>query len=43
MNQPISNEELAVRRKRAVRTALWIGGIAVLIYAGFILSGMLLQ
>ncbi|MFC3658103.1 hypothetical protein ACFOPN_21245 [Xanthomonas hyacinthi] len=34
-------DDLALRRKRAVRTALLIGAIAVLIYAGFILSGIL--
>ncbi|CTP82882.1 MULTISPECIES: hypothetical protein [Xanthomonas translucens group] len=34
-------DDLALRRKRAVRTALLIGAIAVLIYAGFILSGVL--
>ena len=33
--------ELAARRKRAVRTALTVGAVAVLIYAGFILSGVL--
>ncbi|WP_277420149.1 hypothetical protein [Xanthomonas sp.] len=34
-------DDLAVRRKRAVRTALLVGAVAVLIYAGFILSGVL--
>ncbi|MGV1109916.1 hypothetical protein [Xanthomonas translucens] len=34
-------DDLALRRKRAVRTALLSGAIAVLIYAGFILSGIL--
>ncbi|WP_272929827.1 hypothetical protein [Xanthomonas graminis] len=34
-------DDLALRRKRAVRTALLIGAIAVLIYACFILSGVL--
>jgi hypothetical protein len=43
MNQPPSTDEFAVRRKRAVRTALWIGGIAVLIYVGFIVSGVLVR
>jgi hypothetical protein len=33
--------DLVARRKRAVRTALVIGGVAALIYAGFILSGVL--
>ena len=35
-------DELALRRKRAVRTtALVVGAIAVLIYVGFILSGVI--
>jgi len=34
-------DDLALRRKRAVRTALVVGAIALLIYAGFILSGVL--
>ena len=34
-------EELALRRRRSRRTALVVGVIAVLIYAGFILSGVL--
>ena len=34
------NDDLAARRKRAVRTALVIGGVAVAIYIGFILSGV---
>ena len=29
------------RRKRAVRTALSVAGVAVLIYAAFLLSGVL--
>ena len=33
-------DDIAVRRKRAVRTALVIGGIAVAIYIAFILSGV---
>ena len=37
----ISAAELAARRKRATRTALAIGAVAVLIYAGFILYGVL--
>lgn len=42
MNQPQRpDDEFAARRKRAVRTAWWIGGIAVLVYVGFILSGVL--
>ncbi|UYB52825.1 MULTISPECIES: hypothetical protein [Xanthomonas] len=34
-------DDLALRRKRAVRTALVVGAVALLIYAGFILSGVL--
>ena len=34
-------DELALRRRRSRRTALVVGMIAVLIYAGFILSGVL--
>ncbi|ALJ26525.1 MULTISPECIES: hypothetical protein [Stenotrophomonas] len=34
-------DELALRRRRSRRTALVVGVIAVLIYAGFILSGVL--
>lgn len=33
-------DDLVLRRKRAVRTALVIGGIAVAIYIAFILSGV---
>ncbi|WP_256448151.1 MULTISPECIES: hypothetical protein [unclassified Lysobacter] len=40
MNQPDHNAaDLAARRKAARRTALWIAGVAVLIYVVFILSG----
>ncbi|MGH8026137.1 MAG: hypothetical protein ACREO0_05340 [Pseudoxanthomonas sp.] len=36
-----SNEtDLAARRKRAVRTALLMGGLALLVYVAFILSGV---
>ncbi|MBA8683826.1 hypothetical protein [Stenotrophomonas tumulicola] len=31
----------ALRRRRAHRTAWVVGGIAVLVYAGFILSGVI--
>lgn len=31
------------RRRRAVRTALILAGVAVLVYAGFILMGVLAQ
>ncbi|WP_265588079.1 hypothetical protein [Stenotrophomonas sp. MYb238] len=34
-------DELALRRRRSRRTALVVGVIAVAIYAGFILSGVL--
>ncbi|QNH19606.1 hypothetical protein HEP73_00503 [Xanthomonas sp. GW] len=34
-------DEMALRRKRAARTALVVGAVAVLIYAGFILSGVI--
>ncbi len=34
-------DELALRRRRSRRTALVVGVIAVLIYVGFILSGVL--
>lgn len=41
MSEPIRPvDDTAVRRKRAVRTALVVGGIALLIYLGFILSGV---
>ena len=37
MTQPNHNpNDVAARRQRARRTALWIGGIAVLVYVGFI-------
>jgi hypothetical protein len=35
--------DLAARRKRAARTALAIGGLALLVYLAFILSGVLAQ
>ena len=38
---PLTPAQAAARRKRAVRTALVVGGIAVLIYVAFILSGVL--
>jgi hypothetical protein len=31
----------AEQRQRARRTALWVGAIAVLVYVGFILSGVI--
>ena len=36
-----ANDDLAARRRRAVRTALVVGAIALLVYVGFILSGVL--
>lgn len=35
--------DLPARRKRAGRTALAIGGVALLLYLAFILSGVLAQ
>jgi hypothetical protein len=29
------------QRQRAKRTAMWVGAIAVLVYVGFILSGVI--
>ena len=40
MNAPLPPDDFAVRRRRAVRTALVIGAIAVAIYIAFILSGV---
>ena len=41
MRDPIRPvDDTAVRRKRAVRTALVVGGVALLIYIGFIVSGI---
>jgi len=34
-------QAVAARRRRAVRTALWLGAVALLIYVAFILSGVL--
>ncbi len=38
--QPSPADDLAMRRKRAVRTALLLGAVAVAVYAGFIISGV---
>ena len=38
-NRPI--EDLDARRRRALRTALVMGAVAVLVYAAFLLSGVL--
>jgi len=35
------NEDTAHRRRRAVRTAGWFAAVAVVIYVGFILMGVL--
>ncbi|MEP6908101.1 MAG: hypothetical protein ABI858_09005 [Pseudoxanthomonas sp.] len=41
MTDPIRPaDDLSLRRKRAVRTALVMGGLALLVYVGFILSGV---
>ena len=37
----LPEELVAARRKAAVRTALWVGLVAVAIYVGFILSGVI--
>ncbi|WNH49135.1 MULTISPECIES: hypothetical protein [Stenotrophomonas] len=34
-------QDLAVRRQRARRTALWVGAVAIAVYVGFILTGVL--
>jgi hypothetical protein len=38
---PRNDDELAQRRRRAVRTAAVVGAIAVAIYVAFILSGVI--
>ena len=35
------HDEIAARRKRARRTALLVGGIAMAVYIGFLLMGIL--
>lgn len=37
----LPDEQVAGRRKAAVRTALWMGLVAVVIYVAFILSGVI--
>ncbi len=32
---------IELQRQRARRTAMWVGAIAVLVYVGFILSGVI--
>jgi len=34
------SQSIDLQRQRARRTALWVGAIAVLVYVGFILSGV---
>ena len=34
------SHSIDLQRQRARRTALWVGAIAVLVYVGFILSGV---
>ncbi|MFK3845941.1 hypothetical protein [Stenotrophomonas sp. NPDC078853] len=36
-----SSDDTALRRQRARRTALWVGAVAVAVYVGFILSGVI--
>ena len=38
--QPSPADDIAARRKRAVRTALVAGGVAFLVYVAFLLSGV---
>ena len=37
------HEDASGRRQRARRTALWVAAIAVAVYVGFILMGVLAQ
>ncbi|MGB3393904.1 MAG: hypothetical protein WA956_10195 [Stenotrophomonas sp.] len=37
----LKTDDLALRRRRSRRTALVVGLVAVLVYVGFILSGVL--
>ena len=42
MNPPLSSfDDLALRRRRARRTALVVGAVALAVYVGFILSGVI--
>ncbi len=34
-------QSIELQRQRARRTAMWVGAIAVLVYVGFILSGVI--
>ncbi|KAF1014272.1 MAG: hypothetical protein GAK31_03296 [Stenotrophomonas maltophilia] len=40
-NSDAQAEGMAQQRQRAKRTARWAGAVAVLVYVGFILSGVL--
>lgn len=40
-HDPNSPQEIALRRKRAARTAVVVGAIAIGIYVAFILSGVI--
>lgn len=42
-HQPRDEQQVAVARRRARRTALLVAGIAVAVYVGFIVSGVLNQ
>ena len=39
--QPTSGRLYHQQRQRARRTAMWVGAVAVLVYVGFILSGVI--
>ena len=39
--QPTNGRLYQEQRQRAKRTAIWVGAIAVLVYVGFILSGVI--
>ena len=39
--EPGAPSHAAQQRQRARRTAMWVGAIAVLVYVGFILSGVI--
>ncbi|WP_313204686.1 hypothetical protein [Stenotrophomonas sp.] len=39
--QPTNGRLYQQQRQRAKRTAVWVGAVAVLVYVGFILSGVI--
>ena len=39
--RPYQGGSIEQQRQRARRTAMWVGAIAVLVYVGFILSGVI--